>query len=171
MCLLDERRTRPLLVEGSRAAANRFPSKDELLEAFHRSDRDETPLSDAATQLAELHRRRQEHPHRRAEIDSLRGELVTAVDCWVATHTPPPHPQARAHTETVGTLIDRMAAAAATAFHVLMTCDPGSDTVHAAWTRLAELENAYSDLTDDVARGWRRLPHTQCDTHERNPAQ
>ncbi|WP_280357050.1 DUF4254 domain-containing protein [Nocardia otitidiscaviarum] len=168
MCLLDQHRARPLLVEGSRAATNRFPSKDELLEAFHRSDRDENPLTNAATRLADLHRRRHEHPRRRAEIDGLRAELVTAIDCWVATHTPKPHPRARMHDETVGTLIDRMAAIAATAFRVLMTCDPGSDTVHAAWTRLAELENAYSDLTDDLARGWRRLPHTECDTTERS---
>ncbi|MBF6136625.1 DUF4254 domain-containing protein [Nocardia otitidiscaviarum] len=168
MCLLDQRRARPLLVEGSRAATNRFPSKDELLEAFHRSDRYENPLADFATRLADLHRRRQQYPQRSDEIDRQRGELVTVIDCWVATNTPPPHPRARMHTETVGTLIDRMAATAATAFRVLMTEHPGSDTVHAAWTRLAELENAYSDLTDDLARGWRRLPHTECDTTERS---
>lgn len=168
MCLLDEHRTRHLLVEGSRAAKTRFPSKDELLEAFHRSDRDENPLTNAATRLADLHRRRQRYPQRSDEIDRQRGELVAAINCWVTANTPPPHPQARMHTETVGALIDHMAAKAATAFHVLMTCDPGSDTVHAAWTRLAELENTYSDLTDDLTRGWRRLPHTECDTTERS---
>ncbi|MBF6240487.1 DUF4254 domain-containing protein [Nocardia otitidiscaviarum] len=148
--------------------ASPFPTKDALLEIFRGHAHEESGLANAAAKLADLHRLHHTHPQRRAEINRHRAELVTAIDCWVTTHTPKPHPRARMYTETVGTLIDRMAAIAATAFRVLMTEDPGSDTVHAAWTRLAELENAYSDLTDDLARGWRRLPHTECDTTERS---
>jgi hypothetical protein len=44
------------------------------------------------------------------------------------------------------------------AFHLLMNDDPGGERMHAAWTRLAELEIDYTDLVRAVGDGRRRLP-------------
>jgi hypothetical protein len=40
-----------------------------------------------------------------------------------------------------------------------MTDDVTSDRMHAAWTRLAELELGYADLLGDIRSGRRYLPH------------
>ncbi|WP_433678033.1 DUF4254 domain-containing protein [Nocardia sp. CA-119907] len=92
------------------------------------------------------------------ECRCRRDELVLAVDVWVADHLPVPHPAATMHTETLGTVIARLAEAQVHAYHLLMTIDPADPAVHAAWYQLAELVDGYTDLTTDVAQRARRLP-------------
>jgi len=93
-----------------------------------------------------------------SECRCRRDELVLAVDVWVADHLPPPHPAATMHTETLGAVIARLAEAQVYAYRLLMTIDPADPAVHAAWYRLAELVDGYTDLTTDLARRARRLP-------------
>ncbi|WP_062989900.1 DUF4254 domain-containing protein [Nocardia anaemiae] len=93
-----------------------------------------------------------------SECCCRRDELVLAVDVWVTDHLPIPHPAASMHTETLGPVIARLAEAQVHAYHLLMTIDPADPSVHAAWYRLAELVDGYTDLTTDVARRARRLP-------------
>lgn len=93
-----------------------------------------------------------------SECRCRRDELALAVDVWVADHLPIPHPTATMHTETLGALIARLAEAQVHAYHLLMTIDPVDPAVHAAWYRLAELVDGYTDLITDVARRARRLP-------------
>ncbi|MET8875724.1 DUF4254 domain-containing protein [Nocardia sp. NPDC004604] len=93
-----------------------------------------------------------------SECCCRRDELVLAVDVWVTDHLPLPHPAATMHTETLGAVIARLAEAQVHAYHLLMTIDPADPAVHAAWYRLAELVDGYTDLTTDLARRARRLP-------------
>lgn len=62
------------------------------------------------------------------------------------------------HSESLGTVIDRLAVRQVQAFHLLMNAEPSDPIVHAAWYRLAELVDDYTDLTTAVARRSRRLP-------------
>ncbi|MEV0712722.1 DUF4254 domain-containing protein [Nocardia aurea] len=87
-----------------------------------------------------------------------RAELVRAVDMWVGDHLPVPHPSATLHTETFGTVIDRLAHAQVHAYRLLMTVDVSDPRVHAAWCRLAELVDGYTDLVTAIAQRSRRLP-------------
>ncbi|WP_216917840.1 DUF4254 domain-containing protein [Nocardia noduli] len=87
-----------------------------------------------------------------------RTELILDVDMWVGEHLPIPHPHAALHTETLGTVIDRLAYTQVRAYHLLMTVDDVADPqVHAAWYRLAELVDGYTDLITAVNQRSRRL--------------
>ncbi|MET8779477.1 hypothetical protein ABZV58_31140 [Nocardia sp. NPDC004654] len=55
-------------------------------------------------------------------------------------------------------MIDRLAEAQVRAYHLLMTVDPADPRVHAAWYRLAELVDGYTDLITEVIHRARRLP-------------
>lgn len=134
-----------------------LPSKDELLVALCGS-RVSGPLCHAARDLVQLHRRRREYQDRITDIDGSRAETVARIDRFVTRRTPRPHRDARVYPETMGTLIDRMAAAAERAMHIMMTAGPRSEAMHVAWTKLAELEIQYADLAEEVAGGRRRLP-------------
>ncbi|WP_405181287.1 hypothetical protein OG225_09110 [Nocardia sp. NBC_01377] len=134
-----------------------LPSKDQLLAAL-RGHYLLGPLCAQAFGLAELHRQRRGHPERAAEIDYYRGELIDEIDEWARLALPDPRPGVRTVAEPLGVTIDRMAAASDLAFHLLMTIDPGSDEMHAAWTHLAELEIAYGELSTALSAGYRALP-------------
>ncbi|MGK8508750.1 DUF4254 domain-containing protein [Nocardia asiatica] len=116
------------------------------------------PVSRWARELTELHRRHREDAHRAAEIDAQRAEVVDRIDTWASLHLPRAPRGARLHEASLGEVIDRMAAVAEKAFYLLMHDDPGGERMHAAWTRLAELEIAYADLASAVEDGRRRLP-------------
>ncbi|MGY2062642.1 DUF4254 domain-containing protein, partial [Nocardia gipuzkoensis] len=89
-------------------------------------------------------------------IDRQRAQLVHDIDRWVATELPVAPGGARLHTETVGTVIDRLAQFSALAYLALTTTpDWLADD---AWRRLAELANAYVDLATEVSAGRCRLP-------------
>ncbi|NNH69432.1 DUF4254 domain-containing protein [Nocardia uniformis] len=160
MCTLDESRGHLMLIDDTTRARS-LPTKDELLEAF-RGNHGGHQLCRAAAELADLHKRRRIEPEYADEIDHCRQNIMRAIDCWVTAHTPTPHPDARTHTETFGSVIDRMAGIAEQAFHLLMNDNPAGETVHRKWWQLAQLEDAYADLADEVARGWRRLPESEC---------
>lgn len=134
-----------------------LPSKDQLLAAL-RGHYLLGPLCTQAYGLAELHRQRRHHPERAVEIDWCRDELIDEIDEWTRLRLPEPRPEAGIVAEPLGTTIDRMAAASDLAFHLLMTIDPGSNEMYAAWTRLAELEIAYGELCAALTSGHRRLP-------------
>ncbi|MEU8899163.1 hypothetical protein [Nocardia sp. NPDC048505] len=135
-----------------------LPSKDQLLAAL-RGHYLLGPLCAEAFELAELHRQRRDAPERSAEFETSRVELIERIDDWAAAALPTPHPGARTTPDRLGLVIDRMADASEYAFRLLMTIDPGSHEMHAAWTRLAELEIAYGELSAGLLSGHRRLPN------------
>ncbi|MER7450832.1 DUF4254 domain-containing protein [Nocardia beijingensis] len=116
------------------------------------------PVSRWARELTELHRQCREDARETAETRRRRTELIDRIDTWAALHLPSADPAVRVHHESLGEMIDRMAAVAEEAFHLLMHDDPGGERMHAAWTRLAELEIAYTDLVRAIGDGRRRLP-------------
>ncbi len=124
------------------------------------------PLLWFARDLAVLHERRvgpggPESPIAPAavlEIDRRRGELVMAIDDWVARSVPEHRLGATLHTETIGAVIDRLAESSVRAHRALMTLDADDDRLHSAWHHLAELADGYDDLVREVLEGRRRLP-------------
>ncbi|WP_369801810.1 hypothetical protein [Nocardia sp. BMG51109] len=82
----------------------------------------------------------------------------------MSDHAPTPHHAAPTHLETIGVLLDRMAASADRALLLLTTDGPRSERMRQAWWRLGELELRYADLADAVAERRRRLPE-----HPRSP--
>ncbi|MFC8531272.1 DUF4254 domain-containing protein [Nocardia sp. NPDC057227] len=134
-----------------------LPSKDELLAAL-RGHYLAGPLCREAHAIAELHRARRRLPARAAEFDRDRADLVRRIDGWARRNLPAPRAEARCHPDPLGAVIDRMAAASERAFDLLMTIDPGSDEMHAAWTTLAEQEIGYGELAAALESGWLALP-------------
>ncbi|MEU6154889.1 DUF4254 domain-containing protein [Actinosynnema sp. NPDC047251] len=88
---------------------------------------------------------------------TARQVLVNQIDQWAADRLPDAVPAALLHTETLGQLVDRLAAAWVSwrtlAGHPRHHRDP-HDTADA----LATLANAYDDLLTDLRSGRRRLP-------------
>ncbi|WP_169816369.1 DUF4254 domain-containing protein [Nocardia miyunensis] len=108
--------------------------------------------------MTELHRQIQLHPDRANQSRSRRARLIADVDAWTFRNLPSPAVGARRHEQTLGEIIDRMAAAAARAFELLMADSPTGARMHTQWTRLAELEIGYSDLARDLRDGRCYLP-------------
>ncbi len=139
-----------------------FPTDDELLIAIQGLHIGMHRLCQLAHELGKLHG--QLLPalpgisQLSAEMRSRRIELMDAIDSWVTQRLPVPHPRASLHTETIGPVIDRMVQAQVRACHLLMTLKVTDDRIHAAWTRLAELADGYTDLTTDIINRARRLP-------------
>lgn len=143
------------------------PSSDLLLRACRGHRVIGGPLMWFTHDLAVLHERRligrggSEPTHDPAvliEIDRRRNELVMAIDDWISRSIPQHRLGATLHTETIGSVIDRIAEASVRAHHALMTLDAGDEILHIAWHHLAELADAYDDLVTDVLAGRRRLP-------------
>lgn len=116
------------------------------------------PVSRWARELTELHRQGRDDARDEVVIRRRRAELVDRIDTWATLHLPRAAPGVRLHDASLGEVIDGMAAVAEEAFYLLMNDDPGGERMHAAWTRLAELEIAYTDLVRAVEDGRRRLP-------------
>lgn len=184
-----------------------LPSPATLLRAFREpvSDvgRDHAVL-DSAHELVRCHEQRQraleaahareatpddvaDCSHRIDTIDEQRAELVARIDEWVAANIPH-RSGASLHTETLGAVIDRMAAKWVAAQQALGVPEPAArqqskgadgrnrrraiahrisedrphrvvDTeAHLQWYRLAELADGYRDLITEVAQHRRRLP-------------
>ncbi|WP_280330743.1 DUF4254 domain-containing protein [Nocardia wallacei] len=167
------------------------PSAAELLRAF-RADREHHthPVLDTAAALVRCHERRR-HAQRDArapgvpssrvaacsqvvdDVDVVRMRLIARIDTWVAENIPH-RDGASLHTETLGSVIDRMAAKWVAAQHALglpaPDARPGSRSrtgtahrgvngeAHLQWVRLAELADGYKDLITDVTEHRRRLP-------------
>ncbi|WP_406279127.1 DUF4254 domain-containing protein [Nocardia sp. NBC_00881] len=135
-----------------------FPSDDELLLSIRGRPIGTHPLSPLARQFGQLHEELLGTPKYQDESFCRRRELVLSVDVWVSERLPAPHPIATLHTETIGAVIDRLAESQVLAYYLLMTLDPTDPQVHAAWYRVAELADGYTDLTTEVLHRSRRLP-------------
>ncbi|WP_249643774.1 DUF4254 domain-containing protein [Nocardia sputi] len=133
-----------------------FPTGEALLSAIRGHHVGPHPLTSIAHRFGQLHQQRLHDPA--CPVCPCRAELSRQADLWVVEHVPPAHPEAILHSESLGTVIDRLAVQQVRAFHLLMNAEPSDPIVHAAWYRLAELVDDYTDLTTAVARRSRRLP-------------
>ncbi|WP_051163451.1 DUF4254 domain-containing protein [Nocardia brevicatena] len=140
-----------------------FPTGEALLSAIRGHHVGPHPLTSIAYRFGQLHQQRLHDPA--CPVCPLRAALSRQADHWVAEHAPPPHPDAVLHSESLGTVIDRLAVQQVHAFHLLMTAEPSAPDVHAAWYRLAELIDDYTDLTTAVVRRARRLPALPARNH------
>lgn len=144
-----------------------LPTSDLLLRACRGHRVVGGPLLWFAHDLAVLHERRvvgrggtgpETDPTAIIENKRRRIELVMAIDDWIVRSVPQHRLGATLHTETVGSVIDRLAEASIRAHHALMTLDANDEMLHGTWHHLAELSDAYDDLVRDVLAGRRRLP-------------
>lgn len=144
-----------------------LPTSDLLLRACRGYRVIGGPLLWFSRDLAVLHERRligrggsepDHDPATVVEIERRRTELVMAIDDWISRSIPQHRLGATLHTETIGSVIDRIAEASVRAHHALMTLDANDEILHVAWHHLAELADAYDDLVADVLAGRRRLP-------------
>lgn len=90
------------------------------------------------------------------ELNAHRVALVEQIDMWVA-RVIYSRADASLHTETLGSVVDRLAIAWVRANSLINTTD-ARDRACVALRQLAELADAYDDLIRDVAAGHRRLP-------------
>ncbi|MFB7717673.1 DUF4254 domain-containing protein [Nocardia sp. NPDC056100] len=132
-----------------------LPDWHELLAAFcgHIGDQsDDHPVTRWARGLAELHlERNAERGDPGAPdpsgIDERRAQTVTFIDEWVTRRAR----RRETRGESLGSLIDAMAAAHVRAVHLLKTVDRVSDQqVHAAWYDLAEMAAGWTDRAANV---------------------
>jgi len=144
-----------------------LPPKNLLLDACRGLPHEEHVVLRSACRLAELHEQRLDAAARTvSDIDRHRAHLVHDIDRWVARELPHSHRGVRLHTETVGTVIDRLAQFSALAY-LALTSSP-EWVINDAWRRLTELAVAYDDLAAEVAAGRCRLPDLS-DHHEYEP--
>lgn len=153
-----------------------LPSSRSVLEAFGTSGPHEDPIVECGRALAEhhAHQWRAEEVSRLPDvdtrvvgevkrlIDALNGHRVAlvarieaAVDRMVADS-----PRATLHTETLGSVVDRIAIAWVRAASV----QEASDRV-VARQQLADLAAAYDGLVGEVLEGTRRLPRWRVRKH------
>ncbi|KZM70984.1 hypothetical protein AWN90_41410 [Nocardia terpenica] len=138
------------------AAVVVLPPKQVVLEACRGLPPEDHVVLTCACRLTELHERRLSTAQT-WDIDRLRAELVHEIDRWVTEELPAAEPDARLHTETVGTVIDRLAQFSALAY-LSLTQSPESAILD-AWRRLSELAVAYDDLAAELTSGRCRLPY------------
>ncbi|MEU4813290.1 DUF4254 domain-containing protein [Nocardia fluminea] len=169
---------------GPRLDAAQLPTPSALLRAFLETDHPD-PAShrvlDAARGLASCHDRRRRALEQARDpatssstgaacarlvddIDNDRCALIARIDDWVAAHVAH-RDGASLHTETLGAVIDRMAAKWIAAQQAMAGPAPTTTTprqrearTHLQWCRLAELTDGYRDLITDVTEHRRRLP-------------
>ncbi|MGH3468280.1 MAG: DUF4254 domain-containing protein [Thermocrispum sp.] len=90
------------------------------------------------------------------ELNARRVALVERIDLWVAQEINS-RVDASLHTETLGSVVDRLAIAWVRA-NSLINTNGARERACLALRQLAELADAYDDLVRDVAAGHRRLP-------------
>ncbi|WP_280369416.1 MULTISPECIES: DUF4254 domain-containing protein [Nocardia] len=134
-----------------------LPSADELVHAIRRIGESDHPMAQWASELAELYVHAESGPDHHC-AKKRRIDVVHHIDTWTERHIPQHRNGAALHTETLGSVVARIAAASVEADETLATLRPSDPTVHAAWCRLAELLDAYTDLITEVLTGRRRLP-------------
>ncbi|MFD8101225.1 DUF4254 domain-containing protein [Nocardia fluminea] len=139
------------------ARESMLPGRDVLLAAFRGLPHDDHPILHAAGELALLHQLRERAPLSEAErIDRRRAQLMRSIDRWVILAAPVPHAAADEHCETLGGLVDRLAAHCSQAFVALAGAP---ESVHRdEWVRLDDLADSYERLIDDLWSGARSLP-------------
>ncbi|WP_067896128.1 DUF4254 domain-containing protein [Nocardia vaccinii] len=135
-----------------------LPSKDLLLAACAGNMLVPHPILQAAHRLSGLHKFRiRARGDQLREIDRERAESVRGIDCWVAANKPEVRGGAYLHSESVGMVIDRIAAFAVEAWAALDRGIPELER-HYMWQRLAQLALAYEDLVHEISTGRRILP-------------
>lgn len=139
------------------SAVHALPPKHLLLQACRGLPPDDHPVLRCAGLLADLHERRLTSADGTNRIDHDRARLVHDIDCWVAAEMPKAARDAHLHTETVGTVVDRLAQFSALAY-LTLAMSPDNTMLDAA-VRLTELAIAYEDLAGELAAGRRRLPN------------
>ncbi|MGW4331019.1 DUF4254 domain-containing protein [Nocardia sp. NPDC004573] len=146
--------------EASRVGSNEvLPTAADLVHAIRRSGGIDHPLARWAGELAELYvQPGGELADRRDRAEQRRWTIVHDIDVWTDQHVSQHRHGAALHTETLGSVVARIADACVQADELLATVRPGDPTVHVAWCRLAELVDAYTDLIEEVLTGRRRLP-------------
>jgi hypothetical protein len=90
------------------------------------------------------------------DLNARRVALVERLDEWAARQIPS-RVDASLHTETLGSVVDRLAIAWVRT-NTLITTGDTRERARTALRQLAELADAYDDLIRDVATGQRRLP-------------
>ncbi|WP_052173006.1 DUF4254 domain-containing protein [Nocardia sp. BMG111209] len=139
----------------------RLPTKNMVIAACCGNADLAHPILPAIARLSALHRDRlAADPVDLRGIDCARGTLVREIDHWVALEHRQ-RPAAYLHTESLGSVVDRMTRTHAWACQLLLSASGADLSVHSAWTVLAELTDAYQDLVTEVECGRRRLPLTQ----------
>ncbi|NNH73815.1 DUF4254 domain-containing protein [Nocardia uniformis] len=134
-----------------------LPAKNRVLAACRGDIQEDHPLLRWAEALADLHQERlSTEPVARAAVDQRRAALVDSIDQWANRGLPPSLGGARLHTESLGSVVDRLAMFTACAYAALASTSEWE--LWDAWERLAELAVGYDDLKDEVATGRRRLP-------------
>jgi len=134
-----------------------LPTKSELLHACRGIEFEHHPILRTAHTLTELHERRLGAACSEvAELDRERAQHVSEIDRCVTSSLAPAHGGAHIHTETLGTVIDRVAQFTATAYAALASSVGWA--LGDAWERLAELAVGYEDLVTELQSGRRRLP-------------
>lgn len=128
-----------------------LPDWHELLAAFcgHIGDQPEDhPVTRWARTLAELHLQRRNHSGDAGGIDELRAQVVRLIDEWVANRA---LRRGAARGESLGSVVDAMAAAHVRAVYLLKTVEKVSDEqVHAAWFMLAQMADGWTDRAAQV---------------------
>ncbi len=130
-----------------------LPSRDRLLIAVCSDKDDPDPICGWARELVRLHRARREFPATAAVCDCRRGEVITQISALAGAVEPSATVE-----RSLGVLIDRIAAAAERAMGHLAVSGARSEQMHAAWTKLAELELEYSALICDRFASRERAP-------------
>lgn len=137
-----------------------LPSKELVLAACAGNPALPHPILLAARHLTGLHQRRILAPSAEIpDIDRERIELAHGIDCWVSINRPEVRGGARLHTESVGAVIDRVAAFFVDA-HAALQRDAQEAERHRLWRRLAQLADAYADLAYEVSTGRCTTPDT-----------
>ncbi len=102
-----------------------------------------------AYDLVQAHRLCRECPERATEVHIRRSALILDINAWAGSRLRGRKAWLRVGSDALGVLMDQIACAADSAFYTLMTDNPSGEDMHAIWTRLAGLENEYTDLVTD----------------------
>ncbi|WP_040868197.1 DUF4254 domain-containing protein [Nocardia exalbida] len=135
-----------------------LPTRSQLLHAC----REDAPLAGhpvllRARTLADLHFRRIRMDRGcRCGADGQRDRLIRDIDRWIGVRLPTARGGAYLHTESFGSVVDRLARLSACAYAAM--ADDQEWDLWFAWERLAEAAVAYEDLVSELSSGRRRLP-------------
>ncbi|WP_171050232.1 DUF4254 domain-containing protein [Nocardia cyriacigeorgica] len=135
-----------------------WPGQDDLLSAIRGHHIGCHPLDGWAADLGIVHTQLLDYPDM-ALLRHRRERLIAMIDSWLTPRLPRPHRTAICHSESMGTLIDRIAAAQVQAWIRLMRQPADHPDVHDAWYRLAELVETYTDLVTGLDRRSIYLPN------------
>ncbi len=141
--------------------AGRLPTAQDLIDALDQTDAagtsaDRHPVTRCARYLATLHP--YTAPEDNADSAATRDSLIHAIDVWTENHVPQHRRGTVLHTETLGTVVDRIVAAYMHVRHLKAKGSAHRPGVDDAERRLAQLVESYTGLVQEVSAGLRRLP-------------